>query len=256
MESIRGDSSRWMSFEGGRPCTRRHSAILSARGEGKGGKKEKKGKEKCSRLPFTWTPPMEITQRGAIYRYVACGPRAIICSRGRVDPRVEEEEEARVCGKHGEGRGARFHSPLGQLTWHLSINITLVFRCNRDTCNSILLPTFWRWNRGGALVSDLSRSAGSCREFAMRIPSIERMSRDFFSFSFFFWRKLERIGGRASFVLVERGLKNCPCVIIYEIYKCDILYFARCISKNWYIRCIYFYVSLKYLRYIFFTISF
>lgn len=177
--------------------------------------------------------PMEITQRGAIYRYVACGPRAIICSRGRVDPRVEEEEEeARVCGKHGEGRGARFHSPLGQLTWHLSINITLVFRCNRDTCNSILLPTFWRWNRGGALVSDLSRSAGSCREFAMRIPSIERMSRDFFSFSFFFWRKLERIGGRASFVLVERGLKNCPCVIIYEIYKCDILYFARCISKN------------------------
>lgn len=147
--------------------------------------------------------PMEITQRGAIYRYVACGPRAIICSRGRVDPRVEEEEEeARVCGKHGEGRGARFHSPLGQLTWHLSINITLVFRCNRDTCNSILLPTFWRWNRGGALVSDLSRSAGSCREFAMRIPSIERTNRDFFSFSFFFffggnWRN-ELEEGRVS----------------------------------------------------------
>lgn len=189
-----------------------YSAAFGYSKRARGGKRRKKRKERKRKMleaPFHLdaAAPMEITQRGAIYRYVACGPRAIICSRGRVDPRVEEEEEeARVCGKHGEGRGARFHSPLGQLTWHLSINITLVFRCNRDTCNSILLPTFWRWNRGGALVSDLSRSAGSCREFAMRIPSIERTSRDFFSF---FWRKLEeRVGGRASFIEFRLGGKR------------------------------------------------
>lgn len=62
------------------------------------------------------------------------GPRAIM----RVSPRgVAWIREWR---REFLENMASFRSlPLARLTWQLSINITLVFRCNRDTCNSIFL---------------------------------------------------------------------------------------------------------------------